>query len=102
METAMILLLELGVLGIIYIVISFLELRFAFKDLKQFYQYKFITIIIFVIGILVHTLGDVLGSGTPLEMQMETAGHFIIMVGALILIKQSLNLLKLAEEYGYG
>ena len=96
------LLLELGVLGIIYIVISFLEYGLVVKDLKQFHIFKTISILIFVIGILVHTFGDVLGSGTPLELQLETAGHFIIMVGSIIIILQSINLLKVAEEFGYG
>lgn len=100
-KTALLLLIELGILSLIYCIVSFLEYKIVFEDLKQFYKFKFITIFIFAIGFLVHTLGDVLGSGTRLEMQLETVGHFIIMVGTLIIIKQTLHLLKIAEEYGY-
>ncbi len=102
METSLLFLLELGVLGITYCIISFLEYRMVYEDVKTFSKFKLISLIMFVIGILVHTLGDVLGEGTPLEMQLETLAHVIIMVGAIILIKQALSLSRLAEEYGYG
>jgi len=102
METSTLLLIELGVLGMIYCVISFLEYRMVYKDAKTFSKLKLISLIMFVVGILVHSLGDVLGGGRLLEMQLETLGHVIIMVGAIILIKQALSLSTLAEEYGYG
>ena len=102
METSLLYLLELGVLGITYCTISFLEYRLVYKDVKAFSKYKLISLILFVVGILVHTLGDFLGEGRPLEMQLETLGHVIIMVGAIVLIKQALSLSALAEEYGYG
>jgi hypothetical protein len=94
METSTLLLVELGVLGIIYCV----EYRLVYDSAKKFYKFKLISLILFVAGILVHTLGDEMA----LEMQFETIGHIIIMIGAIILIKQSLSLSKLAEEYGYG
>ena len=102
METSLLLFLELTVLGIIYIIVSFLESRIIYTEFKSFSVFKSISILLFVTGILVHTLGDVLGGGTDLEMQLETVGHFVIMIGGIILIQQSLNLFKLAEEYGYG
>ncbi len=101
-ETSIILLGELFLLGLIYIVLSFLEYNKVHKDLEVFTKYRLASLIIFLLGITVHTLGSVLGEGAVLGMQLETAGHFIIMIGAVVLIKQSISLLKLAEEYGYG
>lgn len=88
----------LSVLGIFYAALSYLEYRIAnIDELKKFLKSKFISVSIFVAGILVHTLGDL----SSLEMELETAGHFIIMIGAIILIKGALDLTKIAEEYGY-
>jgi hypothetical protein len=85
-------------LGIIYAVLSYLECRVTELDkLKKFLKYKFISICVFVVGILVHTFGDL----SVFEMEFETAGHFIIMAGAIVLIKSALDLTKVAEEYGY-
>ncbi len=94
--------MELTVLGIMYCVISFLEYRLAHDEVKEFSKFKLISLVSFVVGIIIHTLGDVIGGGRPLEMQLETVGHLIIMIGTIILIKQSLSLSKIAEEYGYG
>lgn len=85
-------------LGFLYSLLSYLEYRIAnIDELKKFLKSKFISVSIFVAGILVHTLGDL----SDLEMELETTGHFIIMVGAIILIKGALDLTKIAEEYGY-
>ena len=93
------LLAELTVLGLIFVVLSYKESKAApLKEMKEFYKAKFYSIILFVIGFVIHTIGDL----TPFEMQWETAGHFIIMVGAFIVIKQSRGLSKIAEEYGYA
>ena len=99
--TSLYIFIGLVILGVIFVIISYLEHQAVIDDLKQFTKYKFISILIFVIGIIVHTLGEVIGYDTPLQMQMETAGHFIIMIGAIILIIQAWNLLQLAGEYGY-
>ena len=98
MKTAILLLLELAVLGISYCFFSLLEMRLFFDEFKQFHKLKVISIVIFVIGVLIHTLGDIFNYGAAFSMQLETVGHVIIMVGALILIRQSLNLRKVAEE----
>lgn len=97
--SSLILLFELGLLGLFFAIISFLESKAVIEELKSFHKYKFITILIFVLAVVVHTLGDVLGD--RFEMQLETTGHLIIMIGAVILIQQSLRLYKLAGEYGY-
>ena len=90
--------ISLLLLGAVFVVLSYFEYRTADLDeLKRFLKLKLISICIFVIGILVHTVGDL----SNFEMGLETVGHFIIMVGAIILIKEALVLTNIAEEYGY-
>ena len=93
------LLAELTVLGLIFVVLSYKESKAVpLKEMRGFYKAKLYSISLFAIGFVVHTIGDLTSS----EMVWETAGHLIIMVGAFIVLKQSMELSKIVEEYGYA
>jgi len=93
--------IELLILGAVFVILSIIEYySVSIKTIKKTFKSKAIAVSFFVLGFIIHTLGDFLGEN--MELLFETAGHILIMIGAIMLIIQTINLMRAAEEFGYG
>ena len=96
-DTVWFLLAGLIIFGVLYFYLSIMEHKVSpIKKIQPFFKAKVLTTSLFVLGIIIHTIGDL----TTIEMELETVGHFIIMIGAVILIIQTRRLISMVEEYG--
>jgi len=91
------------IFSILAVFFAFYNIKYAVEENKKYVKKRLIGLILLSIGFIVHTFGELSsgGYGSPLELQLESLAHVIILFSFVFFISSARDILKSTKGYWF-